>query len=138
MKKQFLVMAAVLITTVSIAQKNESPKPPSAEDRLKHFTEMLDKELTLSAEKKQKVLTTYKDFFAKMDQLHAKYPPPPPPPPPPAEVKDAMDKLVAEKDSKLQGVLTADQFKKLKEMEEKRHGKHGGDMPPPPPPPPAP
>ena len=132
MKRSIALVTSLFFTVIVIAQNETPPKPPSAEERLKHFTERLDKEMNLSGEQKQRVLVTYKEFFAKMDQLHAKYPPPPPPPPPPAEMKEQMDKLVAEKDSKLQGVLSEEQFRKLKQLDEMHH--KGRGMPPPPPP----
>lgn len=134
MKRITLALAGLLFMLVAGAQTGEPPKPPvqTPEEHLKHFTEVLDKEVTLSAEQKQKVLASYKDFFARMEQLHAKYPPPPPPPPPPApsaEMKKEMDKLMEDKDKAIKAVVSDEQFKKLKAIDE-RH-KH---MPPPPPP----
>ena len=132
MKKTIVLLASLFFASVVMAQQPDAPKPPSVEDRLKHFTENLDKEMTLSNEKKQKVVAAYKVFFGKMDELRAKNPPPPPPPPP--AIKEEMDKLVADRDSKLQAVLSAEQFKTLKEMEKKRHMGPLHEMLPPPPP----
>ena len=134
MKKNIALLASLFFASVVMAQQPDAPKPPSVEDRLKHFTENLDKEMTLSNEQKQKVVAAYKVFFGKMDELRAKNPPPPPPPPPPPAIKEEMDKLVADRDSKLQAVLSAEQFKTLKEMEKKRHMGPHHEMPPPPPP----
>ena len=134
MKKNIVVLLSLFFATVAIAQPPNLPKPPTPEERLKHFAEKLDKEMTLTNDQKQKVLAEYKVFFGKMDQLHDKFPPPPPPPPPPSGMKEQREKIIASRDEKLKKILTEAQFSKLKEMEKKRKREGHDGMPPPPPP----
>ncbi len=134
MKKNIAFLLSLFFATVLMAQPPHPPKPPTQEERLKHFAEKLDKEISLSNEQKQKVLAEYKVFFGKMEELHSKFPPPPPPPPPPSGMKEEMDKIVANRDEKIKKILTEEQFAKLKKMEMKRRQDGAGGMPPPPPP----
>ena len=134
MKKQMITAGLLLFMIVTRAQ--QPPEPPSIEDRLKHSSELLQKEVQPSAAQQSQIDAAFKIFFIAMDKLHKENPPPPPPPPDP-KVKEAMDKLVKERDDKIKTVLTEEQFKKYKEAEKKLHPpKPGGpenknDQPPP-------
>ena len=112
------------------------PPPPGIEERLKHANELLEKEFSLSPAQQLELTAAFKIFFQAEDKLRKDNPPPPPPPPDP-KVKEAMDKLVKERDDKIKKVLTEDQFKKFKEAEQKLHppkpGENGKGGPPPPP-----
>jgi hypothetical protein len=116
MKKQIITTALLFFVIVTRAQQPQ--QPPSIEDRLKHTSEVLQKEIQPSAAQQSQIDAAFKVFFIAMDKLHKENPPPPPPPPDP-KVKEAMDKLVKERDDKLKTVLTEEQFKKYKEVEKK-------------------
>ncbi len=141
MKKQTVIIAAMLaLASVSKAQPNQQqpPKPPTPEERLKHVSEKLNKDLQLNTTQKEKVATAYKAFFADIEKYRnkdGKQQPPPPPQPPVS--KEIADKLSAQRDAKIKLALTADQYKKYLEIEKtlrpKRPGKPGEDGPPQPP-----
>ncbi len=118
MKKQIITAGLILFVIVTRAQ--QPPPPPSIEERLKHTSEVLQKEVQPSAAQQAQIDAAFKIFFIAMDKLHKENPPPPPPPPDP-KVKEAMDKLVKERDDKIKKVLTGDQFKRFKEAEKKMH-----------------
>jgi len=136
MKKKLLILAVLIIAGIGMInaqepKKNEGPrKPPTVEERLKHVKETLAKDASLSAEKQQKIMELFKQFFVKADKIA-------PPPPPPS--KEEMDKLVKERDEAVAKVLTAEEFKRYKEAEKKLRPPHppkpgeGGENPPPPP-----
>jgi len=131
MKKQLIASGMVLFVLVTKAQP---PAPPSAEERLKHTNEVLQKEVQPTTEQKAAIEQAFKTFFAASDQLRKDNPPPPPPPPDP-KVKAAMDKLVAERDETIKRILSASQYEKYKEAVKKLHPpKPGaeGQQPPPP------
>ena len=140
MKKRFFILFSnlVLIVICLMAQPQQPPKPPSPEERLKHVSEKISKEITLSAAQKTKVETAYKDFFAEIDKLRNKNgkKEPPPPPPPPVSKEDA-DKLSSLRDAKIKAALSADQYKKYAAMEQSlrptRPGGRDGKQGPPPP-----
>ena len=79
MKKKYLAVALTLVlASASIAQPPTPHKPPSQEERLKHVSKRLDKELQLNADQKKNVLDVYKDFFSAREKVKADNPPPPP------------------------------------------------------------
>ncbi|MES2328627.1 MAG: hypothetical protein V4539_03425 [Bacteroidota bacterium] len=142
MKKKFLVLfsSAMLLSLYVLAQPPQPPKPPTAEERLKHVSEKINKEITLTAPQKAKVEAAYKDFFADIDKLRAKNGkkdmPPPPPPPPPGS-KEEMDKLTKARDAKIKTALSEAQYKKYTEIEKtlrppRPEGGPGKQGPPPP------
>jgi hypothetical protein len=129
MKKQVSVVILLLIAFVIKAQ--EPPKPPTIEERLKKTNEILQKEVQLNTSQQKEVEAAYKNFFEGIDKLHKENPPPPPPPPDP-KIKEAMDKLVKERDAKIEKILTPEQFKKYQEAAQKLHPpKPAGNKPPP-------
>jgi hypothetical protein len=138
MKKKFLFLFsnAILATLCVLAQP---PQPPGAAERLRHVSEKINKEITLSAAQKTKVEAAYKDFFAEIEKLRSrngKSEMPPPPPPPPG-TKEEMDKLTNARDAKVKAALTEAQFKKYAEIEKslrppRPEGGPGKQGPPPP------
>lgn len=137
MKKKFLTLFALLGFIVVIAQP-EPPKPPSKAERLKHVTEKINQEITLTAVQKTKLEAAYSEFFDGMEKLRAKEgkPAAPPPPPPPPVNREAAEKLSAARDAKIKAVLSETQFRKYAAMEKSlrppRPGnKEGKPMPPP-------
>ena len=125
----------MLLTICATAQP---PKPPTTEEKLKHVSEKINKEITLTPAQKAKVETAYKEFFADMEKLRKKdgKDMPPPPPPPPGKKED-VDKLVNARDAKIKSALSEAQYKKYTEIEKSLRPPRPGDGPgkqgPPPP-----
>lgn len=137
MKKKFLTLFALLGCTVVMAQ-SEPPTPPSKAERLKHVTEKINQEITLTAAQKNKLEAAYSEFFDGMEKLRAKdgKPAAPPPPPPPPVNREAAEKLSAARDAKIKTVLSETQFRKYVAMEKSLRppgpgNKEGKPMPPP-------
>jgi hypothetical protein len=138
-RQVYLLAGLLLLATGITAQQGppgDGPKPPGKEERLKHVSERMEKELKLNASQKTKLTDAYKTFFNEMESLRKKEngsnPPPPPPPPPPKD-KAAVDKLVKERDAKLKLVLSATQYKQYVELEKTMRPPHpGGQQGPPP------
>lgn len=134
MKKTLLTLLVLgIVIVVKPQPPGQPPKPPSPEERLKHTTELLQKEVTLSAAQKAAVESAFKTFFTAADKVKKDNPPPPPPPPDP-KVKETMDKLVAERDDSIKKILTAAQYEKYKEAMKKLHPPQGPGKNGPPPP----
>jgi Spy/CpxP family protein refolding chaperone len=134
--KKILTGAGFLLFTL-ITNAQQPPNPPTIEERLKRTDEVIQKEVQPTAEQKTAIESAFKNFFTAADKLRKDNPPPPPPPPDP-KVKDAMDKLIKERDDKIKQVLTAEQYKKYTEAEKKLHpprpgGERGKEGPPQPP-----
>ena len=131
--KRIIIGSALLL--FALAGKAQPPKPPSIEERLKKTNEVLQKEVQPTAAQKTAIETAFKKFFTDADKLRKDNPPPPPPPPDP-KVKEAMDKLVKERDEAVKKILTAAQYEKYKVAAEKLHpprpGEKGKQGPPPP------
>jgi hypothetical protein len=111
----------LLLMLLSLNAQSQPPKdrkPPSPEERLKHVTERMNHELTMTPAQQTKLTAAYKDFFKAMDALRSKdgRQAPPPPPPPPAD-KAVVDKLVKARDAKIKATLNPEQFKKYSELE---------------------
>jgi hypothetical protein len=116
MKKSFFLLFSIAATVSTMAQP---PKPPTNEEKLKHVSEKINKEITLTAAQKAKIEAAYKEFFISMDKLRKDGKPeaPPPPPPPPPGKKEDVDKLVKARDAKIKSVLSESQYKKYAEVE---------------------
>ena len=141
-KRIFILFTNLAIACVCVTAQPPQPggpgKPPSPEERVKHVSEKMEKELKLTAAQKDKLAAAYKDFFAEIEKQKNKdgkqQPPPPPPPPVSKEVADKLSKV---RDEKIKSVLSADQFKKYAEIEKTMRppmppGKPGEQKPPPP------
>lgn len=144
MKKRTLILftnmafAFVCVTAQPPQQPGGPGKPPSPEERVKHVSEKMEKELKLNAAQKEKLTAAYKDFFAEIEKQRKKEgkPEQPPPPPPPPVSKEVADKLSKVRDEKIKSALSADQFKKYTEIEKTMRppmppGKPGEQKPPP-------
>lgn len=141
MKKFISVTILSLFVIVARPQQQgqqppQPPKPPSIDERIKKTNEVLQQEVQLTTAQKTAIEKAFRDFFAAADKVRKDNPPPPPPPPDP-KVKEAMDKLVKERDDSIKKILTDDQYNKYKEAVEKLHppkpGEPGEKNPPPPP-----
>lgn len=123
-QRQLYVLAGLLLLSGNIVAQQgppgDAPKPPGKEERLKHVSEKMEKELKLNASQKAKLTEAYKTFFSEMEALRKKEngsnPPPPPPPPPPRD-KAAVDRLVKERDAKVKASLTTAQYQQYVELE---------------------
>ena len=109
-----LALAAGMSLMAQDADMDNDKKTP--EERAKHRTEVMTKELGLEAEQIAKVNTINLNFTRAM-----------------ADVKESKDDntrkgrsdaLKTKRDSDLQGVLTADQFTKMKELRDKKKDDH--------------
>lgn len=136
--KKNSVLAAIMLLFVGIcmAQEKEDnnrqqpPKPPTIEQRLKRVGAELNKQLQLNPEQKEKILAAYKTFFTEIDKNKDKNAPPPPPPPPPVK-KEIVDKLAGQRDATIKQALTPEQYNKYVEIEKTLRPKHPhGEQPP--------
>lgn len=109
-----LALAASMSLMAQDADMDNDKKTP--EERAKHRTEVMTKELGLDAEQIAKVNTINLNFMRAMTDVK--------------EIKDEAtrkgrsDALKGKRDTDLQGILTADQFTKMKEMREKKKDDH--------------
>ncbi len=125
--KKLIIAAGFLLFAISIkAQPPQPPKPPTVEERLKRTNEVIQKDVQPSTTQKAAIESAFKKFFAAEDKLRKDNPPPPPPPPDP-KVKEAMDKLVKERDEAVKKVLTDAQYQKYKEATKKLHPPKPGE-----------
>jgi len=136
MKKQLLIAALMLFCSFANAQEpSRGHEPPSIEERLKRTKEVMQKDLQLSAAQLKTMESAFKTFFLAADKIR-KDNPSPQPPPMDTKVKEQMDKLAKQRDESVKKILTAEQFKKYKEVELKmrppRPGEKGAGGPPPP------
>jgi|GEM_PF-666319 len=138
-KRMYVLLGMLLFSTAVMAQEGQPggdrPKPPGKEERLKHVSEKMEKELKLTAAQKAKVSDAYKTFFNEMEALRKKEggPNQPPPPPPPPKDKAAVDKLVKERDAKVKSALNPTQYQQYVELEKTmRPPGPGGKQGPPP------
>ncbi len=130
--KKIIIIPALLFFALVV--KGQPPKPPSIEERLKRTNEVLQQEVQPNAAQKTAIETAFKKFFTDADKLRKDNPPPPPPPPDP-KVKEAMDKLVKERDEAVKKILTAAQYEKYKAAAKKLQPPKPGERNGPPPPP---
>jgi hypothetical protein len=117
MQSKSILMGIALCCSVVFA-KAQPPKAPGIEERLSHVSGRLEKEMTLTADQKEKIKAAYRQFFESMEKLRGKDGKlqPPPPPPPPAD-KAAVEKLSKERDARIKNILSASQFSKYTEIE---------------------
>ena len=126
MKKLIIAAGLVLIIVVTKAQPPQPPKPPGIEERIKKTNEILQQEVQPTTVQKTAIESVFKTFFIAEDKLRKDNRPPPPPPQDP-KVKEAMDKLVKDRDERIKKILTAAQFEKYKEATKKMHPPKPGE-----------
>jgi periplasmic protein CpxP/Spy len=116
MKKQLLAAGIALFSITAVnAQDNGNFQRRTPEERVQAVHAKLDSAFKLDADKLKQVdeifLNSYKDQDKKMDELRAGGAQPD---------RDAMmaarDKIVAERDAKLKGILTEEQMKTWKDQ----------------------
>lgn len=130
--KRLIIVTGLLVFIVNT--KAQPPKPPTIEERLKKTNEVIQQDVQPTTAQKSAIAAVYKTFFTAADKLRIDNPPPPPPPPDP-KVKEAMDKLVKERDENVKKILTAPQYEKykkaVKKLQSPKPGEAGRGGPPP-------
>ena len=136
-----LISVSALALFVIVARLQQPPPPPGIEERIKRTNEVLDKEVQPDAQQKIKIEAAYRKFFTAEDKLRKNHPPKAgeqqgPPPAPDPKTKEAMDKLVKERDESVKKILDDKQYARYKEAVKKlkppRPGEGNGQKPPPP------
>ena len=123
MKKAPIFFVIVCLNLFNCLPAQQPPGPPSKEERMKHVTEKIEKEMTLTAMQKENITSAYMDFFTKMDELRTKdknNQPPPPPPPPPGS-KEKVDQFSNKRDEQIKQILSAAQYQKYQQLEKTLH-----------------
>ncbi len=134
--KKLIIASGLVVFVITIKAQSPQPlKPPGVEERLKRTNEVLQQVVQPETSQKTAMEQAFKIFFTAEDKLK-KNNPPPPPPPTDAKVKEAMDKLVNERDESIKRILTEAQFQKyqlaVKKLQPPIPGDAGKGGPPPP------
>nr|WP_319400986.1 hypothetical protein [uncultured Carboxylicivirga sp.] len=108
-----LVIVILLFANITHAQNRMN-----SEQRAKQQTAQMTKDLNLTEEQQGKVAELNKNFGEKMRNLHEENQGDR------DKMRESMTKLRDERDNELKKILTADQFNKHKELEEKRMKGH--------------
>ena len=132
--KKLIIASGLVVFVITIKAQSPQPlKPPGVEERLKRTTEVLQQEVQTTTLQKTAMEQAFKIFFTAEDKLKKDNPPPPPTD---AKVKEAMDKLVNERDESIKRILTEAQFQKyqlaVKKLQPPIPGDAGKGGPPPP------
>lgn len=128
MKQRIMLMLAFLLAmNISVfAQQGggQGGQRRSVEERVKATIERLTTELSLNKDQQTKLDSVFTNSYKQMEKMRAD-----------AQAsgnrpdREAFQKLGAERDEKVKGILTEDQFKKYKEAQEKMRqngGSRGG------------
>lgn len=120
-----LMLAFLLAVNISVfAQQGGQGQRRSVEERVKATIERLTTELSLNKDQQTKLDSVFTNSYKSMEKMRAD-----------AQAsgnrpdRDAFQKLNTERDEKVKGILTDDQFKKYKEAQEKMRqsgGNRGG------------
>jgi periplasmic protein CpxP/Spy len=106
--KGWLLVLCVWTAVASMAQ-NGPRQPMPVPDRVARTIERLKPELLLTEKQIKEIEPVYTEFFTESDKLRAGGERPSP---------EARQKLTDARDEKLKKILSEEQFKKLKELEE--------------------
>jgi len=116
MRTLFSTLALVASMSLMAQDADTDNDKKTPEERAKHRTEVMTKELGLDAEQIAKVNTINLNFARAMGDVK--------------EIKDEVTRkgrseaLKTKRDTDLQGVLSADQFTKMKELRDKKKDEH--------------
>jgi hypothetical protein len=125
MKKQILI---ALIMLSGLAMQAQDRKPPTMEERMKRTMDMLQKEVQPTEQQVKALEPVFTKFFTEQEKLRKDAPPPPPDP----KMREAMQKLMKERDTAIKGILSEDQYKKYETaIANMRRGGPGGPGGPP-------
>lgn len=116
MKRMILLAAIAIVTSVNVLMAQGGQWDPA--ERAKMTVEKLKPELTLTEQQQKDLLPVYTEFYTSMKALRESGQP----------TQEDRQKLVTGRNEKLQKILSADQMKKLAEVEEKmrQQRKQGG------------
>lgn len=107
-KLNFLFSALFSLITFCAMAQNGPGQPPPVEERVKRTIERITPELKLNEQQVKDVNPVYTVFYTEIDKLRAAGNPTP----------EDRQKLMATRDEKLKKILSEEQMKKLKELEE--------------------
>lgn len=109
MKKQILLLAAIVITGSFAANAQGGGQRMSIEERMKTVMEKLNTGLKLTPEQQPLTDSAFTNYYRAMQKLRQGLPQ--------GERPDQaqMQKLVTERDEKLKTIFTEEQFKKFKD-----------------------
>jgi hypothetical protein len=106
MKKSFsLLLALALLAHLGFGQDRQ---PMPVAERVNRTIERLKPELSLTDEQAKDLNPVYTEFYTEMDKARQGGNPTP----------ETRQKIMASRDEKLKKILSEEQFKKLKELEE--------------------
>lgn len=109
MKKQILLLAAIIITGSFSANAQGGGQRMSIEERMKTVMEKLNTGLKLTAEQQTLTDSVFTNYYRSMQKLRQGLPQGERP------SQEQMQKLVAERDEKLKTIFKEEQFKKFKD-----------------------
>lgn len=119
----FTAMLFISMGTMAFAQQDSTKKVrKTPEERAQHFTDQLDKKLSLTADQKTKIYTINLDGIKKAKGKHVEGQKPD---------RAAMKASIEERDSQISSILNEGQRKTYEELKAKRaesfkkHGKKG-------------
>ncbi len=104
----FLLVAILSVGGLSLKAQNAPRQQMPVEDRVKRTVERMTTELSLTEQQAKDMAPVYTTFYTDIDAMRQEGRPSP----------EARQKLMDSRDEKLKKILTEDQMKKLKELEE--------------------
>ena len=108
MKKQILFVLFMLFAGTAVVNA-QGPQRRTVEERVKMTMEKVTPALALDKAQESRTDSVFTTYYKDMDKLRESMQPGTPPD------RSVFEKLVTERDEKLKGILTADQFKKFKD-----------------------
>lgn len=125
MKQRIILMLAFLLAmNISVFAQQGGGQRRSVEERVKATIERLTTELSLNKDQQTKLDSVFTNSYKQMEKMRAD-----------AQAsgnrpdREVFQKMSTERDEKVKGILTEDQFKKYKEAQEKMRqngGSRGG------------
>lgn len=122
MKQRIMLMLAFLLAmNISVFAQQGGGQRRSVEERVKATIERLTTELSLNKDQQTKLDSVFTSSYKQMEKMRAD-----------AQAsgnrpdREAFQKMSTERDEKVKGILTEDQFKKYKEAQEKMR-QNGGN-----------
>ena len=110
MKKKILFVLFMLFAGVAVVNAQGQPQQRrTVEERVKMTMEKVTPALSLDKTQEARTDSVFTDYYKAMDKLRESMQPGTPPD------RSVFEKLGADRDEKLKGIFTADQFKKFKD-----------------------
>jgi hypothetical protein len=108
MKKQILFVLFMLFAGVAVVNA-QGPQRRTVEERVKMTMEKVTPALALDKTQEARTDSVFTDYYKAMDKIRESMQPGTPPD------RSVFEKAVTDRDEKLKGIFTADQFKKFKD-----------------------